>query len=329
LTQLTHNNNYIYSFKYDYHHNELCKLESRQIFDKEERNKVLFSNVKVDPSISPFIKNRFEIIASSENYPELLKTIQGKNIRVEGFKVEYLKLDGDAAERPERREKLKDIGYRIDGFPNFNNPSITYAICHYQNLWYFGVLTKQNTAWLKHNKKPCSFSNSICMIIAKTLVSMASTGKTDNNLLDVCCGVGTIMLEACISGFNIEGCDINAKTCQHSRQNLAHFNYTSTVYCSDVKYLDKKYGAAIIDLPYNLFSYSTDSITENIIESTAKLTGRIVIVSISDIGTIIKKSGLKIHDFCTVQKRGKSKFTRKIWVCEKEHSAIEMKINQN
>ncbi len=320
LTLITLNHSYIYSFRYDYHHNELCKLESRQIFDKEEKNNLLFSNVKVDPSISPFIKNRFEIILSSENYSELLKNIKEENIRIDGFKAEYLILDGDSAEKPERREKLKDIGYRIEGQPDFDNPSITYSICFYKNVWYFGVLTKHNTDWLKHNDKPSSFSNSICIKIAKTLVSIASTGNINNKLLDACCGVGTIMLEACISGFNIEGCDINSKTCKHTRQNLAHYNYTTTVYCSDVKDLNKKYSAAIIDLPYNLFSYSNDLITANIIKSTAKLAARIVIVSISDIETIIKKSGLKIHDFCTVQKRGKSKFTRNIWVCEKENS---------
>ncbi|MEJ6681991.1 MAG: hypothetical protein QNL21_07850, partial [Flavobacteriales bacterium] len=89
-------------------------------------------------------------------------------------------------------------------------------------------------------------------------------------------------------------------------------------YCMDVKDLTQKYDAAIIDLPYNLYSYSDDAITSNIIESTVKLSSRIVIVSKSDIEAVIKKSGLKIIDFCTVEKRGRSMFTRSIWVCEKE-----------
>ena len=102
------NHNYIYSFNYDYNHNELCKLESRQIFDEEEKNKLLFSTIKVDPSISPFIKNRFEIISSSEDYPELLKIIKKENIHIEGFKAEYLVLDGDATGYNERLQKVRD-----------------------------------------------------------------------------------------------------------------------------------------------------------------------------------------------------------------------------
>jgi tRNA (guanine10-N2)-dimethyltransferase len=313
-------NSYLYSFKYDYHHDELCKLESRQIFDKEESDNLLFSSLKVDPSISPFIKNRLKIISCSESYSELLIDIEEEKIHRNGFMVEYLILNGDSAQRPERREILKDIGYRIEGIPDFDSPSIIYAICRYDKVWYFGVLEKENTDWLQHNNKPCSFSNSICMKIAKTLVSIASNGKKNNKLLDACCGVGTILLEGCVAGFDIEGCDINAKTCKHATKNLTHYNYTSTVYCSDIKDFTKKYDAAIIDLPYNLYSYSNDLITSNIIESTVKLANRIVIVSIADIEDVIRKSGLKINDFCTVQKRGKSKFTRKVWVCEKANN---------
>ena len=42
--------------------------------------------------------------------------------------------------------------------------------------------------------------------------------------------------------------------------------------------------------------------------------------TLEDYEMIIKKSGLKISDFGTVKKRGKIKFTRNIWVCEKEIS---------
>ena len=285
---------------------------------QEETNKLLFSNTNVDPSLSPFIKNRFEIISSSEKYEELLKTIQEQNIHIDGFKAEYLVLDGDETEYTERLSKLKDVGFSIEGDPDYMNPVIIYSVCHYENVWYFGVLIKHNFDWQQHKQKPCSFSNSIGMNIAKTLVSIASKGDKTKHLLDACCGVGTVLLEACFSEISIEGCDINWKAVKHSRENLVHYNYTAEVHRSDIKDLDKKYDAAIIDLPYNMYSYSDDAITQNIIESTAKLADRIVIVSISDIESVLKQSGLKITDFCTVEKRGKSQFTRSIWVCEKD-----------
>jgi len=310
--------NYIYSFKYNHHYNELCKLESRQIFDKEEKDNLLFSNVKLDPSISPFIRSRFEIISSSEDYSQLLKNIENENIQIDGFKVEYLILDGDNTGYPERLNKLRDIGYRIEGLPDYNKPLITYSICNYKNVWYFGILIKHNIGWHQHKKKPHSFSNSISMVIAKTLVSVAARGNLNNQLLDACCGVGTVMLESCFLGFNIDGCDINWKACKHARENLKQFKYVADVYRSDIKDIEHSYDAVIIDLPYNLYSYSDDTISSGIIESAAKLSNRLIIVSISDIKNQIKKTGLKISDFCTVGKRGKSNFTRNIWVCEKD-----------
>ncbi len=318
MTLKTLNLRYIYTFNYDRHHDELCKLESRQLFAEEGKDKLLFSNINVDPSISSFIKNRFEIILSSDNYSELIKKIKQKDIHVEEFKVEYLILEGDDTAYSERLQKLRDIGYSIEGESNYHAPIITYAICHYQDVWYFGILIKKNPNWLKHKKKPYSFSNSISIDIAKTLISVASKGNKKTKLLDACCGVGTIMLEACFVGFNIEGCDINWKASNHTKLNLAHFNYTANVYYSDVKDLGKKYDAAIIDLPYNLYAYSDDLIISNIIESTAKLATRLIIVSISDITDLINKTGFHISDSCNVGKSGKGKFFRKIWLCEKK-----------
>tara|TARA_B110000285_G_scaffold176288_1_gene197901 strand:- start:79 stop:1125 length:1047 start_codon:yes stop_codon:yes gene_type:complete len=310
-------NKYIYSFSYENPESELCKLESRYIFNKEEKNRLLVSDIKVEPSNSAFIKSRLDVISLSEDYATLINKIKKENICIEGFKVEYLVFDRDTTEYRERLNKLKDIGWSIEGIPDYYNPIITYALCYYEGIWYFGILTKDHFAWHQHKKKPHSYSNSISISIAKALVNIAAKANKENKLLDACCGVGTIMLEACFSGNNIEGCDINEKICKNAKENLSHFNYIANVYNSDIKNISKKYEAAIIDLPYNLFSNATDNDILHIIESTAEITDRIVIVSTSDITNLISNIGFRILDYCTVSKSGKRNFTRKIWVCEK------------
>jgi tRNA (guanine10-N2)-dimethyltransferase len=310
------NHRFIYTFNYDYHYDALCKLESRQLWGTEEKNKLLISNIEVEPSISPFIKSRLDIMASSPDYSELLHGIQHKNIQKQGFTVEYIILDDDSTPKAERREKLKAIGYCIEGIPDFKNPSITYGLAYVEHFWYFGIIKKENRDWHTHRKKPHSFSNSIGMTIAKTLVSMASKGNKASQLLDGCCGVGTVLLEACISKFPITGCDISGKAYESTRKNLAFYNYSAPLYHSDISELKGPYDAAILDLPYNLYSRSNDTIAQGIIAAAARLTGRLVIVSISDIKSMISTSGLKITDFATVGKRGRSDFERKIWICE-------------
>ena len=302
--------NYIYVLNCDDTERDLCKLESRYIFNKEEKNKLLFSDIKVDPSSSAFIKSRLD-------YSTLINQIKKEDIRVEGFKVEYLVFEGDTIGYADRLNKLRDIGFSIEGIHDYYNPTITYALCYYEGIWYFGVSIKNNIAWHKHKQKPCSFSNSISVNIAKALVNIAAKANKEKKLLDACCGVGTIMLEACFAGNNIEGCDINEKTCNNARKNLSHFNYTANIYHSDIKDISKRYEAAIIDLPYNLFTSATDTDISHIIESTAEITDRLVIVSTSDITNLISNTGFRISDYCSVSKRGKVNFAREIWVCEK------------
>lgn len=310
-------NKYLYNFKYDYHYEELCKLECRQLFDDELKNKWLFTNKKVNPSWSPFIKNRLEILSVANDYQELLKIIENRNIQAEGFAAEYLSFNHEKVDRIEKRQKQKDIGYRITGFPNFENPTVVYAIVKLADQWYFGVLKQQNITWQLHNNKPHSFSSSLPIVVAKTLVSIATKGDQNLSILDACCGVGTVLLEACISGLSIDGCDINPKTCQHARLNLAHYNYSAAVFYNDVKDLNKKYDVAIIDLPYNLYSYSDEATTTNIITSSAKIANRLIIVSTSDISAFIHQVGFRVTDSCTVSKRGHTKFSRTVWVCKK------------
>lgn len=311
---------YIYSFSYDNTERELSNLESRCIFDVEEKNKLIFSDIEVDPSSSAFIKNRLDVISFSEDYATLINEITKESISIDGFKVEYLVFQGDVTEYSERLEKLRDVGFSIEGMSEYYSPTITYALCYYEDIWYFGTLIKNNFSWQKHNQKPFSYSNSIGVNIAKSLVNIAAEANKEIKLLDACCGVGTIMLEACFAGINIEGCDINWKICRNARLNLSHFDYTANIYRSDIKDISTRYDAAIIDLPYNLVSVATEEDVLHIIQSTSEITDRLVIVSTSDITNLINKVAFIISGFCSVSKKGKSNFTRKIWVCEKECS---------
>ncbi len=307
---------YIYTFKYDTHNAPLCHLETRQLFGEEAPGKLLFSAIELNPSISPFIKNRFEIITTAGAYDELVELVKQLAIHQDGFKAEYLVLPGDTTPYRERLSKLKDIGYAIEGDPDYSNPLIIYSICFYQGTWYFGSLSKHNSDWFKHKNKPESFSSAINMDIAKVLVSLASKGDTNKKLLDAGCGVGTVMLEACTAGFDIEGCDIHWKACVATRKNLAHYGYTANVYRTDLKDHTSHYDAAIVDLPYNLFSHSDDDNALHIIRSAASLAHRLVIVSTSDISPIIQQAELCLVDQCNVEKKGKL-FSRNIWVCER------------
>jgi len=309
---------YLYTFSYDNTEEDLCKIESKYLFNAQDDNKLLLSDIDIEPSHSPFVKKRLEIILHDEDYNQLIEIIKSKDIHTEGFKVEYIVFEGDDTSYGGRLEKLKDIGYSIEGNPDYYEPTTTYVLCLYQQQWCFGRLTKDKYVWRKHMQKPRSYSNSININIAKAIVNIAAKGDKSKQLLDGCCGVGTVLLEACFAGYSIEGCDINWKVCHNARANLSHFNYTATVYRSDLKDIKQRYDAIILDLPYNLLSVASDDDIVHIINSAAEITDRMVIVSTSDISHLIQGIAYGVTDYCEVGKRGKASFARRIWVCEKK-----------
>ena len=145
---------HLYTFIYNDTERALSKLESRCIFGEEDQNKILFSDLKVAPDSSAFIKRRLDISLSDNDYPALIDKIKAERIHVEGFKVEYLVLEDDQTVYADRLKKLKDIGYSIEGNPDYYHPTITYALCNYAGTWCFGQLIKDTFDWYKHKKKP-------------------------------------------------------------------------------------------------------------------------------------------------------------------------------
>ena len=104
---------YIYFFSYDDTERELSNLESRCIFDVEEKNKLIFSDKEIDPSSSAFIKNRIDVTSFSDDYDTLICKIKKEKLSLDGFKVEYLVYYGDTTEYSLRLDKLRDVGYSI------------------------------------------------------------------------------------------------------------------------------------------------------------------------------------------------------------------------
>ena len=134
--QISH---YLYQFRYDDSERALSRLESKYLFNREEKNKLLISDIKTEPSSSAFIKNRLDIIAFSDDYAVLIDEIKNKKIFDDRYKVEYLVLHGDKTEYAERLKKINETGCCIDGVAEYYSPATIYAICRFDGIWYFGT----------------------------------------------------------------------------------------------------------------------------------------------------------------------------------------------
>jgi tRNA G10 N-methylase Trm11 len=308
--------NYLYSLNYPEFEKELCALEVKSLFNELMGDKVFFTNIKVDPSVSPYLRNRIEVLFSHSSFTELIALVDNAELYSKDFMVRYVKLYDQDPPFEERRSYCKQLGSKINGEPLYISPKVIYGITSYKNIWYFGILKQNDIIWKEHKFKPYSYSSSIDSDIAKVLVNIAGNGDMSKRIIDPCCGVGTVLLEGVFAGYSIKGCEINKKIARAARGNLKHFNYDAQVITGDIKDIDEVFDASIIDLPYGNFSTTTKEELQSILKNAKRISKKLVLVSAKKITEEIEKQGLVILDQCEVGKNENSEFIRYVWVCE-------------
>lgn len=307
---------FIYNLNYPVNEKESCELEVRSLFQFDLKEKVFFENREIHPSVSPFLRDRLEIIFQASTFSEILRSIIVAKIVAPDFTVKYVDLEKDERHFKKRREYCKAIGLLIKGFPNFTAAKNTFGITIYQGIWYFGRLAERSPDWRAHNKKPNAYSSSIDLNTAKVLINIAGNGDRTKRLIDPCCGVGTVLLEGFWAGYDITGWEINSKVAESARENLKYFNYELPVVTGDIQDIEDHYDASIIDLPYGNFSRKNDDNQLKIIRNAKRISDKIVLVSSEDIQEELANENLKIIDYCKIGKKTKGPFMRHIWVCE-------------
>lgn len=308
---------YLYNVNHTEYEESLCAIEKRALFDCEPEGKVFFSNVKVNPSVSPFIKSRLQVKYRCSTYDEILNLISKDETIMNDFNVKYLKLVSGDEYAAKRNSLCKEIIETREEAPNYKSPSHLYGITHYNNEWIFGPLEKNNKAWMVHDKRPYTYSNSLKMTMAKVLINLAGRGDTTKTIIDPCCGAGTVLLEGCFSGYKITGSDISWKTARNARENLAHFAYSADVYKRAIEDIEAHYDASIVDLPYGLYSKITPEQQLSIIQNAIRISRRMVIIASQDISEILSRENVQIVDKCEYIKSVNREFTRYIYVCER------------
>ena len=306
---------YLYTLNYPLHEKELCNLEIRALFNLDAEEKVIISDVKIDPSISPYLRARLQMTIESDTYEGILQLVFEANIIDSQFLVKYARTGLMDPPFKNRRVYCKDLGLLIQGLPSFDTPNQLYGITAYKGLWYFGELIEKDNQWKKHQDKPYPYSSSLGINMAKALVNIASKGNKNNTLIDPCCGVGTVLLEAAYSNYKIVGWDINPLVADNARKNLSHYHYDILVTKGDIGEINSHYDAAIIDLPYGNFTSASDEERLMILRKGKVICDQLVVVSQIDIKDLLVKEDLNIVDSCLVGKPRKSDFYRYIYVC--------------
>lgn len=312
----THQREYAYTYIRQMDEHDLCRLEMRSFFGYDSPSNALISKVAIDPSRSPFMKERLEIVWTAHDWADLLAQAEGF-VSHSTFKVTCMNdialNDTAKIHHPERRAMEREIGEKIEGEADLDNPAVNFGILSLDGRWYFGILQVSEPIWRYHMQKPHMYSTALSTRVARALANIAVPHPEGIRAIDPCCGIGTVLVEARSMGIDMVGRDINPLVCLGSRKNLAHFGLDGEVVKGPIADVTTTYDAAIIDMPYNLFTHITAEGQLDILKNARRITSKLVVATIEPMDLMIKEAGFQIVDRCVAKK---GTFERQILVCK-------------
>lgn len=304
---------YLYFINYRPDETELCRLEMRVIFGVNPDKKYFFSDKNFDINRSVFIKYKIDILAQSKEFEDLVTKVRELNLATQGYKVKYYDVDDDVKVEFNEKHRLEGIiGEQIEGDVDVYKPSTIYALTYVEGSWIFGKYIKNSGEWHKHEHKPVYYCNALPVRIARTMLNIGLGDNLNKKVVDPCCGVGTVLLEAAVLGVDIEGYDLNDKVVENAIKNIEFFGYDIKVQNKDISQIEKKFDLAIIDLPYGILSVTSHEEIMHILKSATNITKEAVIAAVSDIREDLEEVGFKTVDYAVVPKKH---FKRYIFKC--------------
>ncbi|MFC4802064.1 TRM11 family SAM-dependent methyltransferase [Neobacillus sp. GCM10023253] len=308
---------YIYTYACYGDERSLCALEMRSLFGEESQTSILESHVKIDPSRSPFIKERLAVIYEGQSLQNLIEQVAALQVTGETFKVYYVKNGGQAKNEENgieyRRAIEKEIGLHINGEADLHHPKRLFGVMNINGRWVFGDYSKSESVWFRHQQKPHSYSTALNTRVARAIVNIAIPDPSGIKAIDPCCGIGTVLVEALSMGIDIVGSDRNPLILGGARENIAHFWLSGEVKLADIRNVTNQYDVAIIDLPYNLCSVISPEEQLEILQCARRIAKKVVVVTVEFIDKILINAGFTMIDRAVVKK---GSFTREVIVCK-------------
>lgn len=308
---------FIYTYIRHRDEHDLCRMEMRSFFGIDTPSNVLISTVEINPSRSPFMNERLEVLYEADLFEQITTQVEQIDLGESTFKVVCLNTTElgptDKIGHAERRKLERQIGLGINGEPNLDSPETIFGVVTIDGKWYFGKLMISENIWFHHQQKPHMYSTALSTRVARAVANIAVPHPEGIQAIDPCCGIGTVLVEALSMGINIVGRDINRRVVLGSQKNIAHFGLTGHVAVGPIAEVTDNYDVTIIDMPYNLFTHITAEEQLDIIKEARRFTKKIVIITIDTIDHMIEEAGFHIIDRCVARK---GNFARQVLICE-------------
>ena len=307
---------FIYTYACEKGERSLCEMEMQFLFGIKPEGRILKSAIEIEPSRSPFFRERIDIMFEGDDVSDIIAQVQQLPTLESTFKVVFVKTndlkESEKIRHVERKNIEREIGWNLKGEADLMKAEVEFGIVPFEGRWYFGKYRKSEPVWLRHQKKPREYSTALNTRVARAVANIAVPNPDGIKAIDPCCGIGTVLVEALSMGIDIVGRDINYLAASGARENIAYFNFEADVKTGPISEITNSYDVAIIDLPYNLYTSITPEEQAAIIQQTRRIANKAVIITIETIDQVIEEAGFEIEARCEANK---GHFSRQILVC--------------
>lgn len=308
---------FLYIFNYPLYEKELCELEFECLFHTQMKSKYFLTSLDVEFCRSVFIRNKIDILKRDNDFEKILDFLNKEQLTYYDFKVIYLKNEITHVSYKETIEKCKQIAFPINGSVNMQNPKVVFILTKIYDEWIFGI-QHINDQWNKHENKPYTYSSSLSLRLARSLVNIGVGNDLNLKVIDPCCGIGTVVIEALSMGIDVKGYDISRDVSYQARLNLEHFGYNPLVIeKKDMHSINELYDVCILDIPYGLYSKVSYQQQLELLKSSYKFTKKLILVSIEKMDEELENIGYNVEKCCIVGKNESFEMIRYITIAKR------------
>ncbi|MGB9595397.1 MAG: TRM11 family SAM-dependent methyltransferase [Candidatus Poribacteria bacterium] len=252
-----------------------------------------------DVSRSAYTKLCMKVISQSDNLTSLYASLDEAKIKSDHFRVSVTKISNSL--KINHQEVMHQIGLRIEGRPNLNNPKTEFlVVITSKNIWLGEVLSKSDNSWMAHSKKIQQYSSALPTRLARAVVNLVA--KPKDRIIDPCCGSGTLLIEAESIGIKAFGCDINPLMIWASMKNIKDFGFDVHLAVADARVIKGTFDAVITDLPYGRNCLYDENLYYEILNNIRNLAPKSAIITGTDISKLLLDIGFSLKAVLTVPK---------------------------
>lgn len=303
---------YIYTYACHEDEAELCDLELRSLLGDSPQTRYLKSSIAISPDRSPFIHYRISIQYEASTLEQLERIVQSIELEDQTFKL--MCIDAEQLFTYEEKRLLeRRIGMNIKGTAHMKQPQMLLGLTFADQRWIVGECIASEPIWLHHNDKPKHYSTALSTRVARAVANIAVPQPLGVTMIDPCCGIGTVLIEALSMGIEVEGYDLNPLAVQGARENLLYYGMPDIVKIADMRTLKGRYHALVLDLPYNLCSVLSEQARLEMLASAQRLAKRVLVLATEPIQESIEAVGLHVLEVCHIRK---GKFVRYLFICQ-------------